>query len=149
MKDEQTPAEFAVDAFDALDEAEMIVFHNGQPTTWRWIFAGPGHPKGIAQTTRLSREELQTKKLRTMALANGLPYIPPDESVDQVRAKNVEFVLERLIGWTPVKINGEMVPFSEENARAMLMDPRKGNLFSQAYNFLSSERSFMRRSVTG
>lgn len=144
---EPTIAEFGGDDFDAYDEARMIVRVGGKPTGWTWIFAGPGHPKTVAQSNRLGRERLAEDAAKEQARVNGKKWKAPDESVDEVRERNIKWVTERLIGWSPVKIAGEMVEFSEDAARRLLSDPRKSDLLVQAIDFLSADMSFTKRSA--
>lgn len=139
---------FDIDQLDAADEATMTVVANGALTTWVWTFAGPGHSKTVEQANRMSREALHEKRQKEQAQANGRKWKAPEESVDEVRAKNVNFVVERLIGWTGAKRGGEDFAFSTEAARALLLDPRKGALLVQALEFLGEESSFTQRSVT-
>lgn len=147
MKD-QTIAEFGSADFDAQDEATMIVRVGGKPTDWTWIFAGPGHEKTVAQSNRLGRERLAEDAAKEQARVNGKKWKAPDETIDEVRARNIKWVTERLIGWSPVKIDGEAVVFSEDAARRLLSDPRKSDLLVQAIDFLTADASFTKRSAT-
>jgi len=56
-------------------------------------------------------------------------------------------IAERLVGWSPVKIDGKEYQFSVENARALLIDPRRVGLLTQALEFLSDLGSFTKRSA--
>lgn len=143
-----TAAEFSASDFDALDEARMTVMMRGKPTTWVWTFAGPGHPRTIEQTSRMARERLQEQRLKEQAQVNGKKWKAADESEDEVRARNIRWVVERLLGWSPVVIDGAELPFSQEAAEQLLKDPRKVALFSQAVEFLSADDSFTQRSAT-
>jgi hypothetical protein len=146
MKNE-APTELSLDELDAVDEAHMTVVVNGKETTWVWTFAGPGHPQTVDQADRLSRERLHQDRLKEQAQVNGRKWKAPEESVDEVRGRNIAWVVERLIGWSPVKIGGEMVPFSAEAATKLLSDPRKGALLTQAMEFLAAETSFTKPSA--
>lgn len=143
------PAEiFDISALDSVDVAEMVVTANGVPTTWVWQWAGPAHEKTIAQSDRLLRERLATERLQEQARVNGKKWKADVESVEAVRARNVNFLLERLLGWNTVKLGGEMFPYSQENARRVLSDPRKPSLYNQAWEFLGGEEAFTKRSAT-
>lgn len=150
MDTNRTPAEtsFGENAFDAIDEAEMTVIVGGAPSTWKWRFAGPGHPKAVEQTNRVSKERLRRDASIERARANGKQFKPEVEDVDAVRARNVAMVVERLLGWSPVRIGGEALAFSPEAATAFLSDPRKAAILVQAIDFLADESSFTRRSAT-
>lgn len=140
-------AEFGADDFDAADDAEMTVRVGGKPTTWVWSFAGPGHPQTIAQSNRLARERLNEDREKEEARVNGRKWVDHEDTPESSRLRNVNWVVERLLGWSAVKIDGEIVPFSQDAARKILMDPRKQQIFVQALEFLASEKSFMRRSA--
>lgn len=137
---------FDLSALDAADTADMTVMAFGQPTNWVWTFAGPGHPKTMAQSDRYARESMITEKLQDQARVNGRKWKAVEESLEDRRAKNINHIVERLVGWSPVLMNGNDFPFSEANARAVLADRRKVDVYSQALEFLGDEKSFMRRS---
>lgn len=136
-----------LDDIDTLDEATMNVVLGGQPSGWLWTFAGPGHPKAIEQANRLARERLRRDGAIERARNNGKPWKEEIETPDQIRAKNIAFVVERLLGFTPAKINGELVEFAPEAAAKILGDPRKGTVIQQVIEFLADEKSFSRRSA--
>lgn len=138
---------FDLAELDAADESRMTVIANGRQTDWVWTFAGPGHPNTVAQSNRLSRERLQRERAIEQTIHNGRKWKAPDESPDEVLSRNVEIVVERLLGWSPVKLNGDDYSFSPENARKLLLDRRKSALLIQALEFLGDEAAFMRRSA--
>lgn len=146
-KPEEQAATFDITALDAADEGAMHVYHNGQQTNWIWYFAGPGHAKAIAQAERLARERLRAEREKEQAMVNGRKWKAPDEDVESARRRNIDFIVERLIGWSAATINGQPFPFSEDNARKILADPRK-NLIVQCLEFLGDEKSFIPRSAT-
>lgn len=142
------PIDIDVSAFEALDESDMRVILNGKETTWIWTFAGPGHERAVAQAARLARARLQDSREKEQAQVNAKKWKAPEETVDQVRARNIGYVVDRLLRWSPVRFNGEDFPYSPENARALLSDPRKASLLAQATDFLTDDASFTKRSVT-
>lgn len=142
------PAAFDLSELDASDEATMEVYANGKPTGWLWTFAGPGHPKAIEQSNRLAKERLRKEREIEQAQVNGRKYKATEETVDEALERNVRMVTDRLIGWSPIQMNGKDFPFSIENATALLLDRRKGQLLLQALEFLGDERSFTPRSAT-
>lgn len=146
--EENKPIEIDLADIDAADESEMVVTHNGKLTTWVWTFAGPGHPKTIAQGNRLSRERLHEDKEKEQARVNGRKWKATEESPDDVRKRNVAQVVERLLRWSPVKLNGENLAFSPEAATKVLSDPRKISLLLQALEFLNEDKSFIKRAAT-
>lgn len=144
-KQEATTASFDLSTVDTADESVMEVVVNGNPVDWRWTFAGPGHPKTIEQSNKLARERLRREKEQEQSRINGKRWKAPDETVDEVLERNVNLVVDRLLGWSPVKMNGQDYPFTPENARALLLDRRKGQLLVQALEFLGDEQSFGKR----
>jgi hypothetical protein len=149
MKTADTAAvEFSDADFNAADEADMTVVMNGKATSWVWTFAGPGHPKTVEQSNRIARERLHRERLQEQARVNGKKWVAPEDTVEETRARNVQQIVERLVRWSPVKINGEDYPFTAENATRLLSDPRKVGLYVQALEFLAADNSFTPRSGT-
>lgn len=150
MSKEQVAAagSFDLSAVDAADESVMQVVVNGEPVDWHWRIAGPGHPKTIEQSNKLAKERLRREKEQEQARINGKRWKAPDETVDEVLERNVNLVVDRLLGWSPVTMDGKDYPFSVENARALLLDRRKGQLLIQALEFLGDEQSFGKRSAS-
>ena len=138
---------FDLAALDAADEAVMEVIANGQPTGWRWTFAGPGHPRAVEQQNRIARAALAEGRAKEQAQVNGRKWKAPEKTPDEQRAENVEFVIERLLGWSEVTMGGEPFPFTPENARALLSDRKKPALLAQAVEFLLDDASFTVRSA--
>ncbi|WP_425087768.1 branched-chain amino acid ABC transporter [Stappia sp.] len=141
------PAAFDLSELDASDEAVMEVYANGKPTGWLWTFAGPGHPKAIEQSNRLAKERLRKEREIEQAQVNGRKYKATEETVDEALERNVRMVTDRLIGWSAIQMGGKDFPFTIDNAKALLMDRRKGQLLIQALEFLGDERSFTPRSA--
>lgn len=139
--------DFDISDLDSADTAEMPVMAKGKETGWKLIFAGPGHPKAIEQADRLATERLRRERAQEQARVNGKKWTAPEESVNALRERNIGIVADRLIGWSPVKIGGEPYPFSPENARKLLSDPKKGALLAQALEFLSDDQAFTTRSA--
>lgn len=138
------------------DEAIMLVtvpLAEGS-TSWQWQMASPSHPKGVAQKNRISRESLKKAAEQEQSRVNGRKYKAEIETPEQVDRSNVEFIIERLLGWSPkldngedVKVGGELFPFSEDNARKLLMMPKMWRLRNQAIEFIIDENSFTKRSA--
>jgi hypothetical protein len=139
--------EFDIASSDYRDEAEMTVVVGGKLTTWKWRFAGPGHPQTVAYNERQSRDRLHREAQQEQARVNGKKWKADEQTTDEVRGQNAEWILSRLLGWTPVKLSGEDYPFNRENAMALLLDPKKP-FFSQAVEFLAEEKSFTPRSAS-
>ena len=150
MSDKQAAhaASFDLSELDTADEAEMEVYSNGSPTGWRLRFAGPGHPKSIEQSNRLGRERLKREREQEAAQVNGRKWKPEPETVDEALERNVQIVIDRLLGWSPIQMGGKDYPYTPENAKALFMDRRKSSLLIQALEFLGDERSFGMRSAS-
>lgn len=140
------------------DEAVMVVNVGRGPkqTTWLWTFAGPSHPKGIKQQDKLARESIRKTAEQEAARVNGRKYKPERQEPEDVTESNIEFILDRLIGWKSTFENGDepklgktdlLVPFSEENARKLLRHPQMGKLRGDAIEFIVDINSFTKRSV--
>ena len=142
------PVEISLADLDSADEAKMSVVVNGKLTTWIWTFAGPGHPSAIEQSNRIGRERLHRDRDKEQARVNGRKWKAEEETLDEIQRKNVQFVVERLLGWSPVKLDGELVEFSPAAATRILEDPKKASLLQQAIEFIADEKSFTRRSAT-
>lgn len=137
------------DAFEASDTSTMEVLDvQGNPTGWFWEFAGPGHPKTVALNNRISRERLRKQAQIEQAQANGRKYKADQETPDDVRARNIADLVERLVGWSDIEINGKPFPFTAENATEFLSHPKRTGALVQAMEFLADEKSFTPRSAT-
>jgi hypothetical protein len=131
-------AELSLADIEYADEAHMTVRLGGKATSWVWTFAGPGHPQTVAMANRQAREAIDRER----------SYIDPEDTLEQRRLRNVNMIADRLLGWSPVKLDGEVLSFSPDAARKLLLDPRKGQIFLQALQFLGHERSFTKGSAT-
>lgn len=138
---------FDLSDLDAADEAQMEVMAGGKPTGWMWTFAGPGHPKAAEQSARVSREQLARNRLKEQAQVNGKKWKAQEQTPDELLEDNADFVLERLLGWSDITLNGEPYPFSHDNARKILMDRKKPALLQQAVEFILDDISFTQRSA--
>ena len=151
MDSTETPNKlFTLEDFEAADTAQMTVMAFGEATNWKWTFAGPGHPKTIAYNDRESRIRLQLEKAQEQTRVNNRKWKADDVTVDERRAKNVDWIVSRLVGWSDMKVSadGPDFPFNEENARRVLADQRKIDIYTQATEFLVSDTSFIKRSET-
>lgn len=128
--------------FDTAEAADMVVMSNGQATDWRWTFAGPGHPQSVALADRLGRERLRKDREQAEAVANGRRWKAENDTPEEARRRGAEFIVDRLIGWSPITLSGKDYPFTRENAIALLIDPKKASLAVQAMEFLANDRSF-------
>jgi hypothetical protein len=107
-------------------------------------FAGPGHPKTIELADHRARQQLREEKAKEQARVNGRKWKAEEKTPADQRAENVEWIADRIVGWSPVRINGEDLPYSRENAIKVLADPKKGWFFRQCLDFLLAEENFMK-----
>ncbi|NGP18923.1 hypothetical protein [Devosia aurantiaca] len=147
MNTENTVLELSSDDFASADTATMNVMVGGKPSGWLWEFAGPSHPKTLNQANRTARETLHKTRLIEQAQVNGRKWIAEEQTPDQVRAGNVDYVIERLLGWSAIRIDGADVPFTDAKAREMLANPKNVSLLAQAMEFLAADSSFTKRSA--
>jgi hypothetical protein len=140
---------FDLSAFQASDQAEMVVRHpvTNEPTTWKITFAGPGHPKTRELADRLARQSLREEQEQARARVNGRKWKGEERSPNEARDANFRAVADRIIQWSPVRLNGEDVPFNTDNAMRLLSDPAMGTLFAQCLEFLGAEASFLQDSA--
>ena len=142
-----TPS-FSMSDFNAADTAKMEIMLFGRRTGWFWEFAGPGHAKTIAYNDARARERLEEDARREQQMVNGKKYKATVESVEDVKARNINAVVSRLVGWNDVEMDGQIFPFSPDNARRFLEDPARGAILVEALEFLFEASSFMKRSQT-
>ena len=137
------------DVFEAAETAKMQVLDvHGNPTGWWWEFAGPGHPKTEALNNRLARDRLHKAAQVEQAQVNGRKWKADEESPDEVRAKNIADLVDRLVGWSDV-IMGEgnaVFAFSPAAAIEFLSHPKRVHVLTQAMEFIASEKAFTPRS---
>lgn len=144
-----TDTEFDLGALDARDEAELAIKHpsTGEVTTWVWTFYGPGHPKTVEVANRVSRDALRDLAAQKQARVNGKKWKEDDQSIDQIRAENVENIVARTKTFTPVRLGAETISFTPDAAKSLLLDRKKGWLFSQIVEYLRDDESFIQPSA--
>jgi hypothetical protein len=143
------------DAFDLSDlksteTDELAIVHplTGAPTTWVWTLAGPGHPKSIESANIAARDALRLTRLREQAVVNRRKWIEPDRTPDDMRRENAESFATRVLGWTPIKLNGADYPYTRDNVVGLLLDPSFGKVYLQLLEYFNSDESFTKRSAT-
>lgn len=142
--------DFDLAATVSQDEAQCVIKHpaTDELTTWIWTFYGPGHPRTIEVANRASREALREAKAQQEARINGKKWKADDQSIDDMRAKNVDNIVARTASFTPVKMAGQTIVFSPDAAKQLLLDRKMGWLFMQIIEFLREDENFMLRSAT-
>lgn len=143
--------DFDFATLDAQDTAELVIRHpqTDELTTWVWTFYGPAHPSTVALADRVSKEALRKLNAQRLARLNGKKIKDDDaQSLDEIRSENVDNILVRTSGFSPVKIGAEVIEYSPASARELLSDRKKGWLLAQVMEFLASEASFINPSAT-
>lgn len=149
---------FVLSSLDSLDESQLeisVPLPDGTTTSWLWTFAGPGHPKGIAQTDRVFLMNSKRRAREQQQVLNGRKVKVDAEDFEETHESNVSFVVDRLLGWNDTLENGQPVlggdgapySFTEANARKLLADRRKPKLLQQCIEFILDDASFMPRSA--
>jgi hypothetical protein len=142
--------DFDLSAVDALDEGELVIKHPKtlEPTGWTWTFYGPGHATTIELSNRVAGAALKKAAARRQAQANGRKWKEDEESLDQIRVESVDNIVTRTKGFTPIKLDGQLIEFSADSARRLLLDRKKGWLLEQISDYLKDEANFIQPSAT-
>lgn len=136
------PVDTAV--YEVLDPSRI------KGTGWRVTFCSDAHPKALAFSNNNARETLRRQRAIEQAQVNGKKYKPEDKEPDDVKSNNVDWVVSRVIDWTPVRIPPwypELLPFSDESAKALLMKPELGWVYTQFVEYLTDDKSFTKASA--
>jgi len=141
--------DFDLSAVDAQDEGELVIRH---PKTlalvgWTWTFYGPGHAATVALSNRVAQAALKQAAARRQAQVNGKKWKEDEESLDQLRAENVDNIVTRTKGFTPIKLDGQLIEYSADAARRLLLDRKKGWLLEQITDYLKDEANFVQSSA--
>lgn len=133
------------------DQAVIEIKHAGtkKGTGWMITLAGPGHPKTQEWANENARKALRRQAQIEAAQANGKRYEPEERDPSDSRRENVEWVVSRIIDWTPIKIGGETFEFSDKAAAELLSRPEMGWAFAQIVEALADVRSFTQGFANG
>ncbi len=151
----------AVDLSAAIPSNEgtlfVVVPGSNKRTGWQIRFAGPGHPKTVAQNESFSRISLDKAERIEMAQVNGRKWKSDGKQPADMRRENVEWVVGRILSWTPVSINqfsADPVEFPEnptaaqlDRARDLLAQPYMVPYFVQMTDYLGDQASFIEASA--
>jgi hypothetical protein len=135
---------------DAGDEGELLIRHPKtlEPTGWIWTFYGPGHPVTISLSNRVAGAALKKATARRQAQINGKKWKEDEESLDQLRVENVDNIVTRTKSFTPIKLDGQLIEYSPDAAKQLLLDRKKGWLLEQITEYLRDEANFIQPSAT-
>jgi hypothetical protein len=141
----------AVDITDFLpaDSAILTIRNPGtnEPTQWKITIAGPSHPKTQAWADDMARRNLRKAAKLEAAQMNGRKLKPEERDIEDMRSENIQWIVSRIIDWTPIKIGDTVYEFSENSAKDLLSQPNMGWAFGQILDFISEEASFTKRSA--
>jgi hypothetical protein len=142
--------DFDISCADAQDEMTCAIKHpkTDKPTTWVWTFYGPAHPVTVDLAAKASKKIIEENRLHKQQQLNGKKIKIETQSFDELREENVDGIVTRTKTFTPIRMNGELIEFSPENARKLLLDRRKSWLFSQVFEFVRADENFIPPSAT-
>lgn len=124
-------------------ELKMMKPGTGSPNGWVLTMAGPAHPKTLAFKERMRREQLHKQAAIEQAQVNGRKYKAEERSPAEADAETFQWVVSRIVTWTPVKIGGETISFSDDAAVSLLSRPTMSAYLQQIVDYLGAERAFM------
>lgn len=136
------------------DEAALfeVLAPNGQDGTgWIITFAGPSHEKAVAWANNSAKKTLRRQAQLEAQQYNGRKVKPDERDPADVRKENVQWVVSRILDWTPVTIKPirpEPFVFSEQVATELLLRHDMGWAFQQLVEFLANDKSFTKASAT-
>lgn len=120
-------------------------------TGWKIELAGPGHPKTVALSAEISREQLRKLNAIEKAQVNGKKYQPDDESAGERAQRNVTRLVQRIINWSPdpvfKTVSDKPITFSEKAAVDLLLRPDMGWVLEQIADYLRSDVAFTQASA--
>ena len=140
---------FDLGSVSVVDVAKLAVRHpqTTAPTGWIIDIAGPGHPETIALGNETARERLVQQREQEQARVNGKKWKGGDVDPDSERDRNLSRIARRILGWTPVTLNGEAFAYSPANAILLLKEPAYTWAATQVYEFLGEDASFIKTSA--
>lgn len=137
---------FSLDEFKLNDESDLDLRNKfGERSGWIWTFAGPGHPVTVAANDRLAKRELTVQEDQEKARVNGRKWKGSGDTLDDVRDRNISYIVERLLRWNDTTVDGSPFPCTPENVKKILLNPGLG-VYEQINTFLVDEKSFTPRS---
>lgn len=132
------------------ETAELKIVKPGtaQPNGWVLTMAGPSHPKTLAYRERKQRERLHKEASIEQAQVNGKKYKADERTPEGAEIDTMRWVVSRIVSWTPVRIGGETIAFSDDAAIELLRRPTMAAYLQQIIDFLNADRAFMPASAT-
>lgn len=135
-----------ISAFLPVEDTILdILAADGRPTGWKVTLGGPSHPKATAFAEAMSKRSLHKARMIEQAQVNGRKYQAEDRTADEVRRENAQWVISRIVDWTPIKIAGDVIAFSDKAAEDLLIRPDMAWAYVQIVEALNSEKLFTKR----
>jgi hypothetical protein len=158
---EQEANGVAIDLSDAIPRdtgvLQIVIPGSNKRAGWEVTFAGPGHPKTVAQNENLSRAALDKQERIEFAQVNQRKWKTDGRQPDDVRRENVSWVMGRILSWTPVTIKqfspdavelpAEATPQQIARASDLLSKPYMLPYFLQMTEYLGDQASFIAASA--
>ena len=138
-----TVADLDADLPGDTAELKMLKPGTAEPNGWVLTMAGPAHPKTLAFKGIKARERLHKEAVIEQAQVNGRKYKSDERTVDEAEIDTMKWVVSRIVSWTPVKIGGDVIAFSDEAAIELLRRPAMSAYLQQIIDYLNADRAFM------
>lgn len=134
----------SLDSILPKDTSTLSILKPGtdQPTGWTVEFAGPSHAKTVEWANEAARKSLRKSQSIEQQQLNGKKVKVEDRTPEDVKKENVQWVVARIVDWSPVKIGDKTYTFSESNAMELMLKPEMGWAFVQMVDFLTAAESF-------
>lgn len=124
-------------------ELKMVKPGTSEPNGWVLTMAGPAHPKTLAHKDKKQRERLHKEATIEQAQVNGRKYKADERTPEEAEIDTMQWVVSRIVTWTPVRIGGETIAFSDASATELLRRPTMAAYLQQIIDYLNADRAFM------
>jgi hypothetical protein len=153
MDTNNSPAVVDLSAAMPLDTFDLEIRAPGgvRGTGWIWTLCAPSHPKAVARAEAKQRENLRRAAQIEQQQANGKKVKVDEQTVEEVRRDNAEWIASRTLRFTPVRIASiqpDPIEWSDEKVVELMRRPDMGWVFVQIVEYLNSETAFTPRSAT-
>jgi hypothetical protein len=105
-------------------------------------------PVTISLSNRVAGAALKKATARRQAQINGRKWKEDEENLDQLRVENVDNIVTRTKSFTPIRLDGQLIEYSPDAAKQLLLDRKKGWLLEQITEYLRDEANFIQPSAT-
>ena len=138
-------------SFDLPAETyQLAILKPGTATPNGWVItlAGPAHPKTIAYKNIARRDRLQKDAAIEAAQVNGRKFKPDERTIEDDDARTVRWLVSRIVTWSPIKVGGDTIAFSDQAAMELLLRPAMAPYIAQIVEYLQGDRAFMPASAS-